>query len=158
MHFVASANNKFAGKKKLSREFSLDMSERVAEVFSTAHFDAVTFVPSSEKSMKERGFNQSELLAKGVSERLFIPLQSTLIKTRETELQHELSAKERVRNLDGAFAVKNEREIKGRSFLLCDDIKTTGTTLKRCCDVLIENGAKEVYCIVLAVTDYMLDF
>lgn len=146
---------KFAKKKKYAHEFSLRMSERVAKVYCDADFDAVTFVPSSEKSIKERGFNQSELLAKGVSERLFVPLEDFLTKARETELQHNLSAKERLINLEGAFALKNDVTVKGKTVLLCDDVKTTGTTLRKCADVLYENGAKDVYCIVLAITDYL---
>lgn len=149
---------KFSGKKSFANEFSLRMSERVASVFSGVNFDTVTYVPSSEKSMNDRGFNQSELLAKGVANRLFIPLANTLKKVKETEFQHSLSAKERASNLDGAFEVRGEAEIKGKTILLCDDIKTTGTTLKKCSEALYEKGAKEVYCIVLAVTDYLTDF
>ncbi len=149
---------KFAKEKSFAKEFSLRMSERVAEVFSEADFDAVTFVPSSEKSMKERGFNQSELLAIGVAERLFAPLENILIKIKETDFQHNLSAKDRVKNLNGAFAIRDAALVKDKVILLCDDIKTTGTTLRKCSDVLYENGAKEVYCIVLAVTDYLKDF
>ena len=149
---------KFAGVTGFAKEFSLRMSERAAQAFSEATFDAVTYVPSSEKSIKARGFNQSELLAKGVAERLFLPLSDFLVKVKETELQHSLSAKERTENLDGAFALKNGADVKGKTVLLCDDIKTTGTTLRKCADVLYEGGAKEVYCIVLAVTDYLTDF
>ena len=134
---------KFAKKKKYAHEFSLRMSERVAKVYCDAGFDAVTFVPSSEKSIKERGFNQSELLAKGVSERLFVPLEDFLTKARETELQHNLSAKERLINLEGAFALKNDVTVKGKTVLLCDDVKTTGTTLRKCADVLYENGIQK---------------
>lgn len=149
---------KFAKEKSFAKEFSLRMSERVAEVFSEADFDMITFVPSSEKSMEERGFNQSELLAKGIAEKLFLPLSDCISKTRETELQHSLSAKERAENLNGAFELKNSATVEGKTILLCDDIKTTGTTLRKCADVLYENGAKAVYCIVLAVTDYLTDF
>ena len=149
---------KFAKEKRFAKEFSLSMSERVAKVFCDVDFDAVTFVPASEKSFKERGFNQSELLAKGVAERLFLPLSDTVIKIKETELQHSLGAKERVKNLEGAFAIKKGADVKGKTLLLCDDIKTTGTTLYKCADVLYKNGAKAVYCIVLAITDYLTDF
>lgn len=149
---------KFGKQKNFAKEFSLRMSERVAQVFSEADFDAVTFVPSSEKSMKERGFNQSELLAKGVAEKLFVPKEDVLLKIKETDSQHKLSAKDRIKNLDGAFAVRDKAVVKDKVILICDDIKTTGTTLRRCSDTLYENGAKEVYCIVLAVTDYLTDF
>ncbi len=149
---------KFAGQKKLAESLSLEMSERAAEVFSDVSFDCVTFVPISEKSYKARGFNQSELLAKGVAERLFIPLERTLIKVKETEPQHTLNAKDRLSNLDGAFTLSEGVCVKGKTMLLCDDIKTTGATLGECADELYKNGAKKVCCLVYAVTDYMTDF
>lgn len=149
---------KFSRQKSFAKEFSLKMSERVASVFSDVNFDAVTFVPASRNSIKERGFNQSELLAKGIAERLFVPFAPTLQKIKETEFQHTLTAIQRKTNLDGAFSLLDGASVKGKTLLLCDDIKTTGTTLRRCSDVLYKNGAKEVYCIVLAVTDYMTEF
>ena len=149
---------KFGKQKNFAKEFSLRMSERVARVFSDADFDFVTFVPASEKAEKERGFNQSELLAKGVAEKLFVPKEDVLLKIKETDSQHKLSAKDRIKNLDGAFAVRDKAVVKDKVILICDDIKTTGTTLRRCSDTLYENGAKEVYCLVLAITDYLTDF
>ena len=134
------------------------MSERAAEAFSNVNFDLVTYVPISEKSLEKRGFNQSELLAKGVAERLFVPLQKTLLKIKETEFQHTLGEKERLSNLEGAFGLSDNVSVRGKTVLLCDDIKTTGATLKECSDVLYKNGAEKVCCLVYAVTDYMSDF
>ena len=149
---------KFTLEKKLAVPLSLKMSERAAEVFSGVRFDCVTFVPASEKSYKERGFNQSELLAKGVAERLFVPLESTLSKIKETDPQHTLNAKDRLSNLNGAFRISDGADVKDKTILLCDDIKTTGSTLSECADELYRNGAKKVCCLVYAVTDYMTDF
>lgn len=143
---------KFRGKKHFADEFSACMGERVAAVYHDVNFDAVTFVPSSSRTMKERGYNQSELLAKGIAKRLFLPLEDTLQKIIETDYQHRLSAKERFTNLDKAIAIKDNADIKGKTILLCDDIKTTGTTLQKCCNALYEGGAKEIYCVVLAVS------
>lgn len=148
---------KFEGKKKLAEPLSLQMSERAAKVYSDISFDLVTFVPISKKSFEVRGYNQSELLAKGVSKRLFIPLQKTIVKQIDTRPQHTLNAQERLSNLDNAFAFCEGASVKGKNVLLCDDIKTTGTTLKRCADVLYENGAKNVCCLVYAVTEFMTD-
>ena len=149
---------KFAFQKNLASTLSLEMSERAAEVFSNVNFDFVTYVPISEKSLEKRGFNQSELLAKGVAERLFVPLQKTLLKIKETEFQHTLGEKERLSNLEGAFGLSDNVSVRGKTVLLCDDIKTTGATLKECSDVLYKNGAEKVCCLVYAVTDYMSDF
>lgn len=149
---------KIAGNKKLSIPMSLKMSERAAEAFSDVSFDSVTFVPVSEKSFNQKGFNHSELLAKGVAERLFVPLEAALVKVKETTPQHSLGAKERLGNLGGAFALAEGVSVKDKTILLCDDIKTTGTTLKECADVLYQSGAKRVCCLVYAITDYMTDF
>lgn len=149
---------KFAGRKKLSEPLSLLMSERAAKAFNDVEFDFVTFVPASESSLEKRGFNQSELLSKGVAERLFIKHKRVLVKVKETKLQHSLNAKERLSNLEGAFALDKDVSVEGKTVLLCDDVKTTGTTLRKCADVLYANGAKKVCCLVYAVTDYMIDF
>ncbi len=145
---------KFKGNKALSKEFSLLMSERVATVFPNTDFDLVTFVPGDRASVKERGYNQSELLARGVGEKLFIPVEELLIKTEQTEKQHLLSQKNRIENLKGKFICREAFDLKGKTVLLCDDIKTTGATLHECCQAIITAGAKDVYCITVAVTPY----
>ena len=78
-------------------------------------------------------------------------------KTVETKKQHNLSATERMTNLDNTFRLKSGADVRGKTVILCDDIKTTGTTLKKCCDVLFENGARDVYCLCIAVSDYQQD-
>lgn len=151
---------KFGGERKESNFFSGEMSLRFCEAYPLVRADAVTFVPMTEKAERARGYNQSRLLALGVSKRLLVPCQQLLVKTRETKCQHDLSADERRSNLDAAFAVKENARIDGKTVILCDDIKTTGTTLSKCVDVLKANGAKEVYCLCAAVSDFMttLDF
>lgn len=145
---------KFGGDRQLSKHFGDEMAFRVAECFYEADFDCVTFVPMRKSAEKERGYNQSELLAKRIAQKLFIPCEGLLIKTHETKKQHELVAEERKSNLKGAFALSQNADIKGKTVLLCDDIKTTGSTLKECEKVLFQNGAKDVYCICIALSDY----
>ena len=145
---------KFNKNIRLGKSLGDDMSFRVAEVFYDVTFDAVTFVPMTEKHEKERGYNQSEILAKQVSKHFSTPCNKLLTKVKETENQHTLDAEKRRNNLDGAFAVSAGADITGKTILLCDDIKTTGTTLKQCEKLLFEKGAKDVYCISVAMTDY----
>lgn len=145
---------KFCGERKESRFFAGEMSRRFCEAFPLVRADVVTFVPMTERAEKERGYNQSRLLASGVAKRLLVPCEELLIKTRETKCQHDLSAEERRNNLDKAFEKKENAVIGGKTVILCDDIKTTGTTLSQCVSVLTENGAKEVYCLCAAVSDY----
>lgn len=149
---------KFGGRKELYGYFGDLMSERVAVKYATADFDVVTFVPSSKNTVLERGYNQCELLSKRIADKLFIPCQTLLIKDKETKKQHTLTAAERLTNIKGSISLKENTDIKGKTVLLCDDIKTTGATLKECTDVLISAGAKDVYCIVTAITSNIVSF
>ncbi|MBQ7117811.1 MAG: ComF family protein [Clostridia bacterium] len=143
---------KFAGRKSLYRYFGDCLAERVATVYAKADFDTVTFVPSSAESIKERGYNPARLIAEQTAKRLFIPCEELLIKSKETKKQHSLSGAERITNVKGSVSPKRSTAIKGKTILLCDDIKTTGATLRECCDILFSEGAGEVYCAAAAVT------
>lgn len=148
---------KFSAERKESEFFSFEMSRKFCEAFPLVRADTVTFVPMTGKSERKRGYNQSRLLAAGVSKRLLIPCEELLVKTRETRCQHDLPAQERRSNLDKAFEKNENAQISGKTVILCDDIKTTGTTLLQCVRVLKENGAKQVYCLCAAVSDYSPD-
>lgn len=143
---------KFSGRKELCRYFGDCLAERVATVYADVDFDVVTFVPSSAEAIKERGYNPSFLLAERTAKKLFLPCENLLIKTKETDKQHHLKAKERISNLKGSLSPGKNASIKGRTVLICDDIKTTGATLNECSDVLLEQGAKDVYCVTAAIT------
>ncbi len=143
---------KFAGRKSLYRYFGDCLAERVATVYANTDFDAVTFVPSSAESLKERGYNPSQLIAEQTAKKLFLPCNDLLIKSKDTEKQHNLRAKERMTNIKGSVTLKRNADLKGKTILLCDDIKTTGATLRECTDVLLKHGAKDVYCATVAIT------
>lgn len=98
-------------------------------------------VPISARRRRERGFNQSELLA----ERFDGYSPEILKRTRHTLPQAGLKAAERLTNLNGAFEVKGE--VSGRSILLVDDVVTTGGTLVECARTLKNEGAAEVRAI-----------
>lgn len=111
-------------------------------------------VPMYKKKQKIRGFNQSELLAKEISERIGKPCSvNNLRRIRNTQPQSLLNAEQRKQNIKGAFAVENTEEIKGKTVLLIDDIFTTGTTVNECSKVLYESGADRVLFFSLAVTE-----
>lgn len=113
--------------------------------------DIIVFVPMSSSEMKKRGFNQSELLAREVGQRLNLPVLPALIKTRDTSAQKELSGKSRAENLRDAFACVF-REVKRLRVLLIDDVYTTGATANECANTLLKAGAKEVRVLTAAVT------
>ena len=129
-----------------------EMTNKINESFCDINFDFVTFVPLSKRRYRKRGYNQAELLALKIADRLSIPCLKSLNKIRETETQRGASAKERRVNLFGAFDLVDGFDIDGKTVLLVDDVKTTGSTLNECSEILKAYGAKAVYCSVFAVT------
>lgn len=108
-------------------------------------------VPLTLKKLKRRGFNQSEEIAKELSVLMQIPLVSnSLLKTKETKPQMEISGEARRENIKGAFAVKNKEKISGKKILLLDDVYTTGSTMEECASILKDTGAKEVWGLAVA--------
>ncbi len=147
---------KFRGNKALGKRLGDEMAYRLSECFLDTDFDLVTYVPISKNGLKERGYNQSEILAKRVAKKFFLPCEEFLRKVNETSKQHKLSAEERKNNIKGAFILCDGADVKGKTILLCDDVKTTGATLKECEKVLYEGGACKVCCFTLALTDYVI--
>ena len=112
-------------------------------------------VPLHPDRLKERGFNQSELLFREPLAALDIPLQGALVRCRATTPQFGLTAAERRGNLQGAFALAEEATaagdaLTGKKVVLVDDIMTTGATLQECALVLKEAGAASLMGIVAA--------
>ena len=110
-----------------------------------------------EKEEKERGYNQSELLAKEVGLRTGLSVFDNLKKVKETDRQKKLTAKERRENLKGVFDVVRADEIKGKNVLVIDDVYTTGATINECARVLKRAGARKVYSITAAQTAFKPD-
>jgi competence protein ComFC len=108
-------------------------------------------VPLDKTKLKLRGYNQSEELAKQLSKVLQVPvISNNLIKIKSTKPQMELSKKEREKNLEDAFQIKNPAELAGKKVFLVDDVYTTGSTMAECANVLKNSGIKHVWGIVLA--------
>ena len=108
-------------------------------------------VPLDKKKMKSRGYNQSEELAEELSKILQIPAFSeSLIKIKSTKSQMELSKKDREKNLESAFKIKNPAKLAGKKIFLVDDVYTTGSTMEECVKTLREAGAKQVWGITIA--------
>jgi len=127
-------------------------SEYLANVFFKNFIgtDVITFVPSTEKSLKKRGFNQSKLLAEKTSERINVPVVDCLIKVKETDRQAKLNREQRQKNLLEAFKVKDKRLIKDKNVLIIDDVTTTGSTAHAISQKLKKAGAKEIYLLTIA--------
>jgi ComF family protein len=113
--------------------------------------DLIIPVPLHPKRLKERSFNQAQLLAEILGEELKIPVISdNLIRVKETSSQINLNKKEREENVRGAFSLKEKENIKGKNILLIDDVYTTGSTVRECAKILKKFGAKKINVLTLA--------
>jgi len=113
--------------------------------------DLIVSVPLHRKRLKERGYNQSDAFAEGVSTIMDIPWSGALlIRTRYTKSQTGKTKAERHHNVKGIFEVSNAQQIKGKTVILVDDVLTTGATLEACLEALIDAGCHEVYIMTLA--------
>jgi ComF family protein len=113
--------------------------------------DIIMPVPLHRSRLRQRGFNQALLLARQLSTAGNIPLcYDNLWRIRPTRPQVELSGKDRVRNVAGAFALRRPPDVSGLSVLIVDDVFTTGATLNECADVLKNAGAVSVIALTLA--------
>ncbi len=136
---------KFNGKVGLDRPLGKLLEQAID---ADLHIDLLVPVPLQRKRLRQRSYNQALLLAREVARiRKMTVANDLLVKIRETESQQGLSAKERVKNLQGSF--KLQKNLSGQKVLLIDDVMTTGATVAACSRVLIEGGAAKVYVAVI---------
>lgn len=116
-------------------------------------FDAIVPVPLHWLRRWRRGFNQSELLARGLARRLRIPMLPALRRTRATGIQAGLSNTARRRNVARAFRCRRAGAVAGKRVLLIDDVMTTGSTAAACALALKRAGAARVVLVTVARVD-----
>ena len=137
---------KNGGQKFLGQTFASLMERKYNEI--NVKIDMVIPIPINEKRLKERGFNQSDLLC----EELPNVRNDVVFRIKDTPHQTGLNRDNRVVNLENAFKVENKNDIKNKTILLVDDIYTTGSTLNECAKTLLNAGAKKVFALCLART------
>ncbi len=144
---------KFRKSPDNAKAYAVEAAETVKQRFYNIKFDFITEVPMTVKSQKLRGYNQCSLLAKEISELIGVDYKpEVLSKLYETENQHGLSYNLRKGNLTGVFDISQPELVKDKTVLVCDDISTSGETLNECAKMLWLYGAKEVYCVAVALT------
>jgi ComF family protein len=131
-------------------EIMVEALENGAAALDPDSIDVVSAVPLHEARLKERGFNQSELLAEAVADAIGKPLKWLLRKARPTMPQVDLPRRSRPANVRDAFQPRLQEVIAGQRVLLIDDLFTTGATLTECARVLRRADAAEVRAFTLA--------
>ena len=141
---------KFKSKYDNARVLAMFMAGYLENIAEAKSAGLVVAVPLSKKSYLKRGFNQTLLLARGICERLGLPLdEEALVKTRETKRQSSLKIfEDRAKNVHGAFTCT--KDLSGKRVLLIDDIYTTGMTVYNCAKALTDAGAAKVIAVTAA--------
>lgn len=123
------------------------LGARLVPIFEAQSWqpDFITPVPMHPKRLKERGYNQADLIARAFASVVNIPyIPNALTRTKETISQVGLSAQERQENMRDVFKAQSE-EFGGKIGIIVDDVLTTGATLHECANALYAGGAKTVY-------------
>lgn len=114
-------------------------------------YDKIMPVPISRKRQKERGYNQSLLIAKEIAKKTNLELvNNCLIKTKNIVEQSKLNKEDREKNIQGVYELKNEQLIQDKKVLLIDDIYTTGSTVNECSKILRKGNPQKIGVLVLA--------
>lgn len=142
---------KYRRKIKIGRNLSIIMTRFLKQHFNLNNIDLITAVPLHKIKLKERGFNQAEILANLISINLTIPASfDKLLRHRNTLSQYQMSLKQRQLNIKGAFCCRDKSFFQNKSILIIDDIFTTGATLSECSRILKDAGAKKIYTLTMA--------
>jgi competence protein ComFC len=137
---------KYRGYKRVVEKLAAPL---MLQVLDDGRFDAVVPVPLHRSRLRKRGFNQAELLARGVACKINATVSDTLEVVHSTRDQVELSAAQRRANVAGAYKARGS--LRGR-ILLVDDVFTTGATMSACAGTLVQAGAREVHALSLCRT------
>lgn len=114
-------------------------------------YDTIVPVPISKKRQKERGYNQSLLLAKGISNNIGLNLiNNCLYKTKNIIEQSKLNKEDRLKNIQGVYELRNYQVLKNKKILLLDDIYTTGSTVSECCRILRKADLDKIGVLTIA--------
>jgi ComF family protein len=138
---------KYEKMKSVGRMLGSQIGSSIAELNGIA-FDYTVPVPLHKARIRDRQYNQSEFIARGVSEVLnTIVLNDVLVRTRYTQTQIKLNKAERKENVKGAFEVnqKHKDKITDKNIIVVDDVITTGATILECAEVLKQAGAGKIW-------------
>ncbi len=145
------------GKSYIGKVLGEILYDRI--VIENLELDVIISVPIHRKKLKERGYNQAELMALSLAKKLGVEYDGdVLFRTKKTVPMKRLGPAERIDNLRGAFDINLSTidKIRGKNILIVDDIYTTGATLDECSRILKENYAKKVYILTFAAGNIMV--
>ena len=142
---------KYDAVTRIGKWLASELERLVREDFADLKFDAVVPVPLHPARLRERGYNQAELIARPLAKRLGVRLGAyLLVRTKPRPEKFLLTRKERWRSVRGAYETRAGAKVDKLRILLVDDVFTTGATLDSCSRVLLRAGAESVTGVTVA--------
>ena len=143
---------KYKGQKEVAKEIASWYGYQLQlQTTLIQEIDVIVGVPLHKSRFQQRGYNQADCIAEGLSEALNIPMRTdVLLRNYFKESQTRKNRLERWQNVKTVFSVQNEREIENKHVAIVDDVLTTGATLEACAIELLRAGCKSVSVLTLA--------
>jgi ComF family protein len=141
---------KYQGRQEYADFFAEELYQYLGRDIQMMRAEAIIPVPLHRSRLKERGYNQSEVLARALSKRCGIPVLDNLaVRCKKTIPQKQLNYAERQNNLKKAFKIC-ANDVKLNTVIIMDDIYTTGSTVDALAEALLCKGVKHVFVVTLA--------
>lgn len=142
---------KYKGNMEIGTELGRIYGQSLRSSDFISDIDVLMPVPLHPEKQKKRGFNQSEVIAQGLSDVTGIPVDIlSLCRVEASQTQTRRSRYDRWTNVEGIFSVTNDEKLRGKHVLLVDDVITTGSTLESCANELLKIEGVRVSVISLA--------
>lgn len=143
---------KYKGQKEIAKEVARWYGYQLqSETTLINDIDVIVGVPLHKSRFQQRGYNQADCIAEGLSEAINVPMRTdVLVRNHFKESQTRKNRLERWQNVKTVFSVQNEREIENKHVVIVDDVLTTGATLEACAIELLRAGCKSVSILTLA--------
>jgi ComF family protein len=142
---------KYKGRQDLGIYLGELFGRDLTEQESFRHFDLIIPVPLHPDKEKKRGYNQSRLIAQGISNILKVPVDTEVLNRKTfTQTQTKKSRYERWENVEDVFEIQTDKNIAGKHILLVDDVLTTGATLEGCSQTLLKASDVKISVVTLA--------
>ena len=146
----ALARLKYEGASRLARPLAKAATPSLGVLLDVTGAVPLVPVPVHRERLRERGYNQAELVARALSASFDVPVIDLLARVRPTTRQHRLDRAARLANLRAAFAVRPVEGTPPPTAIVVDDIMTTTATLEACASVLRSAGVRDVYGFAIA--------
>jgi len=142
---------KFYEKSYMYKTFAKIILKNEKKYGFLENYDIIIPVPIHKKRQKERGYNQSVLIATELADFLNkLCVKNVLYKKIDNTMQSTLNQKQRIENVKNVYGIKNIKLIENKNIILFDDIYTTGSTVNECARILKQSGANKILVLTLA--------